>query len=195
MATAEVSAAVSASATAGVVRAAPVKCGDWIRATPTTPQPAASHTAGDGRTPSSGQDSSATQIGKVLVRVRTSEVGSWARAQNVQSRLALLAKLRSHRARGPRKTRPAPHARAIPAASTNASAARARATTRQSQVSLRRWASWLIQAVKKHPHIIHRYGATDRVRAAAMCHLLASVLVGAGRDGSSRRTPGRPGSL
>src|SRR5438067_13727053 len=91
IAMAEVSAAVSDSATAVLPPPAPRKCGDWIITTPQTPQPAASHTGSDGGVPSIGQDRNATQIGNVLVSVITSEVGRWASAKKVQSRLTLLA--------------------------------------------------------------------------------------------------------
>src|SRR5205085_10380857 len=130
---------------------------DWIMATPATPHAAASQTKADGRIRSSGQDRNATQIGNVLVSVRTSEVGNWASAKKVQSRLALLAQLRSHSAPGQRNTSSAPASRAMPSANTKARLLRASATTRQSHVSFSRWANWLIQAVKKQPHTIHRY--------------------------------------
>src|SRR5579871_1819839 len=98
MAIALVRAAVIDSKTAVLLRPATWKCGDWIRATPQTPQAAAAQTAGAGALPSIGQDSSATQIGNVLVSVSTSEVGRWANAKKVQSRLMLLAQPRSQRA-------------------------------------------------------------------------------------------------
>ena len=56
------------------------KCGLRSSTTPRTPQPAASQTETDGRTRRSGQESRATQMGKVFVRVSTSEVRSQVRA-------------------------------------------------------------------------------------------------------------------
>lgn len=146
-------------------------CGDWISTTPRTPQPAAAHTVHDGRTCSSGQLSSATQMGKVLVSVSTSAVRSWARAKKVQSRLRLPAQLRSHSTRGRQNTSSAPDSRASARAKAQASELLARATTRQSQASLRAWASSLIHANEKQPHSIHRYGASGRLLTAGAWRL------------------------
>src|SRR5687768_2300382 len=127
MARALVRAAVIERATARVPPGLPSKWGDWMRATPHTPQAAASQTLPVGRAPRSGQERKATQMGKVLVSVITSDVGRWARAKKVQSRLVLLAAPRSHRAPGRHRTRSAPDARARPKAKTKARLLRARA--------------------------------------------------------------------
>src|SRR5262245_38015651 len=100
-------------------------------------------------------------MGKVLVKVSTSEVGNCPSAKKVQSKLALLAQPRSHSAPGRHKTSWAPERRARPTASRKARPLRAKAMIRQSQLSRRRWADWLIQAVKKQPRSIHRYGAKE----------------------------------
>src|SRR5579885_884424 len=171
MATDEVSAAVRDSATAEVALAPASKCGAWISITPHTPQIDAIQTDKVGRTRKSGQDSSATQMGSVFVSVITSEVGNCASAKNVQSRLMLLAQPRSHNAYGRQKTRLAPENRAKRKARTKAILLRASATTRQSQVSFRRWANSPIQAVKKQPPSIHKYGANDQFRLAGIVHL------------------------
>src|SRR5262249_9609021 len=114
------------------------KCGDWIRATPRTPMPAANQTVNEGRTWSKGQDRNATQIGKVFVSVNTSAVGSAVKAKNVQSKLMLLAQPRSQRAPGRRKAGFAPASFARLIATRNATHARTSAMTRQSHVSFKR---------------------------------------------------------
>jgi hypothetical protein len=156
MARAFVSAAVKERARAELAEESTWKCGDWMSTTPNTPQAEASQMERDGRTRKSGQESNATQIGKVFVRVITSDVGSRVRAKNVHSKLALLAQPRNHNAPGRQKTSLAPQRWARARERRNASPQRVKATTRQSVVLRSRCVNCPIQAMKKQPPNIHR---------------------------------------
>src|SRR5947209_10499611 len=105
--------------------------------TPATPQAAASHTRLEGSSPSNGQESSATQIGNVLVNVSTSETGSRVSAKNVPIRLKLPARLRIHKVRGRQKTKWTPALSARTPARRNARELRASAISCQSQKGTR----------------------------------------------------------
>src|SRR5260221_11372348 len=104
-----------------------------MRMTPSTPLATHSQTRGDGGSRKTGHERIATQIGKTLVIVSTSETGSLVNAKKVHTRLKLPARLRSHSVPGPKKTRGAPAERASVAENKRAKAARTRAMTCQAQ--------------------------------------------------------------
>src|SRR5205807_8325216 len=93
MATAEVKAAKRANGTAMRAPLETSTLGCWMSRMPATPHSAAIHTEAEGLSRRSGQDRTATQMGKVLVRVSTSLVGSWVRAKKQHKRLRLPAQL------------------------------------------------------------------------------------------------------
>src|SRR5437879_10863295 len=127
----------------------------------------ASHTWADGRSRSTGQDRSATQIGKVFVSVSTSETGRRLSAKNVHTMLTLPATLRIHSVRERQITSLVLPATANGVTNTSTSAVRARATICQSQESFRAWALVPIKAKEKLLRSIHRKGSV--VRAFKAC--------------------------
>src|SRR6516225_7335494 len=109
-----------------------------------------------GRSLSSGQERSATQIGNVFVNVSTWETGRRVNAKNVHTRLMLPAMLRIHSERGPQKTNRAPAASVNAVAKTIAKKVRLTAMTRQSQSQSepRACAIVAINAKARLPHTI-----------------------------------------
>ena len=124
--------------------------------TPRTPQAAATQTPAVGRSCKSGQESRATQIGKVFVSVKTSETGSRVSAKKVQTRLMLPAMLRSHNVGGLQTTKRTPAASPQAAARTSASVVRASAITCQSHCPPSALASVAMTAKARLPSSIHK---------------------------------------
>jgi hypothetical protein len=97
-------------------------------------------------------------MGNILVRVRTSETGSLARAKNVQMMLTLPVILRSQIVAGRQMMNGTPLARAEMVVTMRATPLRAMAVTCQSQYGWARWTNMLIAAKDRLPVHIHRYG-------------------------------------
>src|SRR5206468_3610239 len=105
-----------------------------IRKTPATAVIADTRTDQLGLTPSEGQASKATQMGKTLVMASTLEMGiSRVMAKKAHTRLTLPARLRIHSDRGRKNTSLAPATKAKNRAKIKAKPVRARPIICQSQ--------------------------------------------------------------
>src|SRR5262249_19707692 len=138
--------------------------GRGISTTPAAPHATDSQTLAEGKAPSIGQDKSATQTGNMLVRVKTSEIGSRVSAKKVPMRLQLPAMLRIQRMRGFQKTSGTPAAIAQAPTSTRGMKERKMATVCQSRVRRSEeptvCASTPIHENEKLPTSIQMYGRT-----------------------------------
>src|SRR5438105_3222118 len=115
-----------------------------------------------GRSPSTGQERSATQIGNMLVRVRTSDTCRRLSAKKVHTTLTLPARLRIHSVRDRQMTTFVLAATANGATNTSTSAVRARATTCQAHDSFATEAVVPITAKEKLLKSIQRKGRVVR---------------------------------
>src|SRR5689334_16663743 len=157
MATAVKAAAARAASTPRLPLA---KCGCSTSATPAMPIRIATIIFEPGKWPYKGHDSTATQSGKVFVKVTTSATGSCAKAKNVQTIEQLPATLRTQRRHG-QKTSVPPLTRVRIAPKRATKPARKTATICQSQESSKRRsvvASTAMRVKEKLPQSIHRYG-------------------------------------
>ena len=146
--------------------------------TPATPHKTEIQVPRDGISPSMGHDRSATQSGNMFVMVKTSGAGRRDKAKNVPTRLTLPEILRIHKTPGRQKTSDTPADKAQKMTNKKGMTERVMAMSGQGKYLATLLAMVAMQAKKRQPRSIHKYGRGESSDTMGVLPVANSIIVG-----------------